>query len=195
MKKILLIGILGLIYSAAQSQAKVAIGIKGGLNFANVNTSSVGAAYNSRTGYHLGAFTLIKFSKIGIQPEIVFSRQGSSISATGTSADWQYDYLNIPVILKLYTVAGINIQVGPQFGFLSSATQTLGGSTTDIKNNLKGSDISLAMGLGIDLPFGLLIDARYNLGLTDINNTAGLNAAKNQVIQVSAGFKLFSFGK
>ena len=195
MKKIFLVGLLGVIYSAAQSQAQVGIGIKGGLNFANVNTSSPSTAYNSRTGYHLGAFALFKFSKIGIQPELLFSRQGSSLSASGTTADLSFDYLNIPIILKLYTVAGINIQVGPQFGFLSSATQTFNGTTTDVKSTVKGSDISLAMGLGWDLPFGLLIDARYNLGLSEINNTSGSTAAKNQVIQISAGFKIFNFGK
>ena len=91
-------------------------------------------------------------------------------------------------------MAGTSI-CNPQFGFLSSATQTFNGTTTDVKSTVKGSDISLAMGLGWDLPFGLLIDARYNLGLSEINNTSGSSAAKNQVIQISAGFKIFNFGK
>lgn len=200
MKKItiLLFAILA-ITTASFAQAQIALGIKGGLNFANIDVSSSSAAYNSRTGYHAGAFLLIKLSKIGIQPEIIFSRQGTSYKpVNGTSLDARYDYVNIPIILKLYTVAGINLQVGPQFGFLAGAAQdvVINGATVsqDVKSSLKGSDISLALGLGWDLPFGLTIDGRYNLGLSN-NNDSGSSNIKNQVIQISAGFKLFKFGK
>ena len=200
MKNIFLSSLFVLAGLSAYSQAQVAIGIKGGLNFANLDASSATAAYNSRTGYHAGGFVLFKFSKIGIQPEIIFSRQGSSYKPlNGTSLDTRYDYVNVPIILKLYTVAGINIQAGPQFGFLASASQEVSNnglsSTVDIKNTLKSSDISVALGLGWDLPFGLTLDARYNLGLTKINDVTGSTDAKNQVIQLSAGFKLFKLGK
>ena len=200
MKNIFLSSLFVLAGLSAYSQAQVAIGIKGGLNFANLDASSTTAAYNSRTGYHAGGFVLFKFSKIGIQPEIIFSRQGSSYKPlNGTSLDTRYDYVNVPIILKLYTVAGINIQAGPQFGFLASASQEVSNnglsSTVDIKNTLKSSDISVALGLGWDLPFGLTLDARYNLGLTKINDVTGSTDAKNQVIQLSAGFKLFKLGK
>ncbi len=196
-KNIFIAFALMLVGSAAYSQASVAIGIKGGLNFANVDASSAATAYNSRTGYHAGAFVLVKVGKIGIQPEIIFSRQGSSYKPlNGISLDTRFDYVNVPIVLKLYTVAGINIQVGPQFGFLSSASQdAVNGASVDIKNTLKGSDISAALGLGWDLPFGLCIDARYNLGLTKINDSVGSTDSKNQVIQVSVGYKLFKLGK
>jgi len=183
-------------------QAEVAIGIKGGLNFANVNVSqSAGTNYNNRTGYHFGAFTLIKLGKIGIQPEVLFSRQGTKYSVSGTSFDANFDYINIPVILKLYTVAGINLQVGPQIGFVSGGDvkSTLSNGTTSTqsaKDFVKSSDVSIAMGLGWDLPFGLSIDARYNLGVSDNNNVSGSSSTvKNQVIQISAGFKLIKLGK
>ena len=201
MKKIIILSFAILaMATVSYSQAEVALGIKGGLNFANIDVSSSSAAYNSKTGYHAGAFLLIKLSKIGIQPEIIFSRQGSSYKpVNGTSLDARYDYVNIPIILKLYTVAGINLQVGPQFGFLAGATQdvNVNGAITsqDVKSSLKGSDISLALGVGWDLPFGLTIDGRYNLGLSDNNNSGSSNNIKNQVIQISAGFKLFKFGK
>jgi hypothetical protein len=185
------------VVSQSFSQASVALGIKGGLNFANVDASSPSAAYNSKTGYHAGAYLSIKLAKIGIQPEIIFSRQGSSIKTlNGTSLDTRFDYVNIPVILKLYLVGGLNLQAGPQFGFLASASQdAVAGGSVDIKNTLKSSDITAALGLGWDLPFGLNIDARYNLGLTKINDVAGSADAKNQVIQVSVGYNLLKFGR
>ena len=73
MKKIIILSFAILaIATVSYSQAEVALGIKGGLNFANIDVSSSSAAYNSKTGYHAGAFLLIKLSKIGIQPEIIF---------------------------------------------------------------------------------------------------------------------------
>jgi len=202
MKKLnlsLLAVILGMSVSTGVfAQGEFAIGIKGGLNFANVNTSSAGATYDGRTGFNAGAFALLKFGKVGIQPEVLFSQQGTKFKYGGNSIDQNFSYMNIPVIVKLYTIAGINIQVGPQFGFLTSspAAQSIqsGGQTITVDQAYKKSDVSLAMGLGWDLPFGLTIDARYNLGLTKINDDANPDV-KNQVWQLSVGYKLFKIGK
>jgi len=194
MKKGVITVLFVLVGLSAFSQAQVAIGIKGGLNFANIDASSLNAAYNSRTGYHAGAFVLVKLGKIGIQPELIYSKQGSTVRINSTDIESNYDYFNIPIVLKLYTVAGINIQVGPQFGFASgNIPYTINGQTAYDK--LKGSDISAALGLGWDAPFGLTFDARYNLGLTKINEGALPKDVKNQVIQISVGYKLFKFGK
>lgn len=202
MKKSFLVILLAIGSMSAYSQAQFALGLKGGLNFANLDVSSAGSAYNSRTGYHGGAFFLVKLGKIGIQPEILFSKQGATLSFSGQDLKSNYDYINIPVIFKLYTIAGINLQVGPQVGFLAGGDQEqlVGQALTKISSNasdfVKSNDFSLALGLGWDLPFGLTIDGRYNLGLSNNNKTTGSTVeVKNQVIQVSLGYKLFKFGK
>ncbi len=198
MKKLFVVLIVMALGSQVFSQAKLALGIKGGLNFANLDVSSATAAYNSRTGYHAGAFVLLKLGKVGIQPELIYSKQGSSFQINTTSVDANYDYFNIPIVLKLYTIAGINLQVGPQFGFASGNVPVgiNGNNGSAIVDKLKGSDISAALGLGWDAPFGLSIDARYNLGLTKLNEGITTQSeVKNQVIQVSLGYKLFKFGK
>jgi len=91
----------------------------------------------------------------------------------------------------------LNLQAGPQFGFLTSATGpdptgVVSGSV-DIKSYLKSSDFSIALGAGFDIK-KFVIDARYNLGISEVNDSAGSTAAKNQVFQLSVGFKLFQFG-
>lgn len=174
----------------------VSFGVKGGLNFSNIDVKQPGATYESRSGWHGGAFMLMKFGQVGIQPEVIFSKQGSSVKySTSKNVDSNFDYLNIPVIIKLYTVGGINLQVGPRFGFLTNEPEVKDPYTNEyIKNAYKKSDVSLALGVGWDTPIGLNLDFRYNLGLTEINDSASLNAAKNQVWQVSAGFRLFKFG-
>lgn len=175
--------------TAAVAQASVSIGAKAGLNFANVDTSTPGAAYNSRTGYHAGAFVNIKLTKFAIVPEVIYSVQGSDISSATSPGALELSYVNIPILLKFYLVGGLNIQAGPQFGFLTSATQ----AGTDVKSFLTGSDTSVALGAGFDVS-KFVFDVRYNMGLSEINNTAGSTAAKNQVFQLSVGFKLFDFG-
>jgi len=186
---------LALVGATLFSFAQVSIGIKGGPNFANIDTeSSAGENYENRTGWHLGAFAQFRGEKIGFQPEILFSQQGSTITYSGDpDIKSNFGYVNIPLVVKLYTVAGINLQAGPQFGFLTSADV----DDEDIKDELKGTDFSLALGVGWDLPFGLTIDGRYNWGLSDINDSevrGTLGTVKNQVWQISVGYKLFKFG-
>lgn len=192
MKKVNLVVAFMLLFSAAAfSQAQFALGVKGGLNFAKFDANDFGGSLKNKTGFHGGAFALIKFSKIGIQPELIFSQQGSKFRFNADEGEGNFDYINIPVMLKLYTIAGINLQVGPQFGFLSKAE--IDGN--NVKDSFKGSDLSLGIGAGWDLPFGLTIDARYNLGLSKIEDDPSFDAVKNQVLQVSLGYKLIKLGK
>lgn len=188
----------------ARGQAQVALGIKAGPNFATIDTkASAGENYENRTGFHGGAFFLVKAGKIGIQPEVIFSQQGSKVEIDSKSFESNFSYINIPVMLKLYTIAGINIQAGPQFGFVTSAEapirEQLEYRVEDVKDDMKSSDLTLGLGLGWDLPFGLTIDARYNLGLSkiydDAPNPQQSTDAKNQVFQLSLGYKLIKFGK
>ncbi|MCW5910957.1 MAG: PorT family protein [Cyclobacteriaceae bacterium] len=203
MKKIsILILVCVFSYSLANGQVQFALGVKGGPNFAKLDAnSSVGENYKNRTGFHGGAFALIKLTKIGIQPELLFSQQGSTVKFNSQDLKSNFTYVNVPVLLKLYTVAGINLQVGPQFGFLTTAEseydpiENTPQNIADVKDAYKKSDISAALGVGWDLPFGLTIDARYNLGLSKINGGQNDNESKNQVIQVSLGYKLIKLGK
>lgn len=203
-KQLLIVCCLLLAGQQALSQAQLAVGIKAGPNFANIDTeSSAMANYKNRTGFHGGAFVLIKAAKIGIQPEVIFSQQGSKVRINSEDFESNFSYLNIPIILKLYTVAGINIQAGPQFGFITNAETPIQDQVgvyrvEDVKDKMKSSDFTVALGLGWDLPFGLTIDARYNMGLSKIYEDAPSQQtedAKNQVFQVSLGYKLVKLGK
>jgi len=212
--RILLFAVAGMLMTlTAFSQAQVGIGIKGGLNFANINTTtSIAANYENRTGYHFGAYALFKFTKIGIQPELLYSKQGTTVTFSTSNLDANYDYIAIPVILKLYLVGGLNLQAGVQFGFLGSSTgdvlDTASGAIAtnqSLSSYMTSSDFSVPVGIGLDLPFGLNVTGRYNIGVSDVNaktgtvnpalvSALGTNAAKNQVFQVSVGFRLFKFG-
>jgi hypothetical protein len=190
MKKINLLVLVILLGAGSAFAQGISIGIKGGPNFANLDVSDFSGSLKNKTGIHGGAFVLFKMKKFGLQPEILFSQQGSNIKFDATNTESSIDYINIPIILKLYTVLGLNLQVGPQFGFLSKAEF----DGDNVKDSFKNSDTSLALGVGWDLPLRLSIDARYNLGLSDISDDPNFDTIKNQVWQISVGFKLFNFG-
>ncbi|HYF69990.1 MAG TPA: porin family protein [Ohtaekwangia sp.] len=195
MKKIALSFIMVALSISAWSQAQLSIGLKAGPNFASINTKeNAGENYKNRTGFHAGAFALIKLTKIGIQPEVIFSQQGSTVTVNSKDFDANYSYINIPIMLKLYTIAGINIQAGPQFGFVASKKNELL-DELDMDDPVKGTDFSIGLGLGWDLPFGLTVDGRYNLGLSDNNDLSGGESLKNQVWQFSLGYKFIKLGK
>jgi len=184
-----------------QAQAQFSLGIKGGANFAKLDVTDLSATWDGKTGFHGGAFALIKITAFAIQPELIFSQQGSTVKINGQDLDANFSYMNVPVMLKFYLPLGLNLQMGPQFGFLTTAESDYNPITntpqdgTDLKDFYKNSDVSLGMGIGWDLPMRLSIDARYNLGLTQIEDDPSLEATKNQVFQLSLGYKLFKFGK
>lgn len=201
LKLILLSSFLTVFAWQAQAQVEVSLGVKGGANFASVNVSDAQATWDNKTGFHGGAFGLIKITKIGIQPELIFSQQGSKVRFNSQDFNANFSYLNVPVLLKLYLAAGLNLQLGPQFGFLTSAESDYNPVTntpqngTDLKSFYKNSDLSVAMGVGWDLPLGITLDARYNLGVKEIQDSPSMQAAKNQVFQLSVGYKLIKLGK
>jgi hypothetical protein len=170
------------------AQAQVALGIKGGANIAKFDVSDA----ESLVSPHAGAFALFKLTKLGIQPEVLFSQQGAKLNDIDLGeVDFKTSYLTIPVMLKIYLLAGLNLQLGPQFGFLTAASF----NGDDVKESLKNSDITGNFGLGWDLPFGLTIDARYNLGFSDVNDGFSTESLKSRVIQISLGYKILKLGK
>ena len=180
--------LIGLSLSAS-AQIKFGLGLKAGLNFADIDISD---GPDGRTGWHAGAFARLKFTKFAIQAEILYSAQGND--------ELDLDYINIPILAKFYVVGGLNVYLGPQFGFNVNSSQL---ELVDENENTVGfadafdeSDISGVIGAGFDLPFGLTIDARYNLGFSDLNNLEDFGfteSVKSRVFQVSVGY--FLFGK
>jgi hypothetical protein len=200
MKKI---GFLLLFLSAGYfSQAQIAIGLKGGLNFPTVDALGVADGVDisdteGASGYHVGAFARVKLTKLAIQPEVLYSFQSfdftQTISGNDVDITQEISYLTVPVMVRLYLLGGLNLQAGPQFGFLlgGDAISNVTGATTrqDITNALKGTDIGLNFGAGIDLPFGLDVHARYILGVSNVNDVPG--ESNNSQVQVSVGYALF----
>lgn len=135
----------------------ITLGIKGGINLYNVYNDN-GPNYDQLTGYHFGLLGHIHLnSQWAVQPELVYSRQGSKNGDT----KYNLDYINIPFLLEFMFDNGFRLQAGPQLGLLVSA---------DNKDDLNPFDIGIGMGMSYVVPStGFGIDARYNHGLSNIN--------------------------
>ena len=89
---------------------------------------------------------------------------------------------------KYYIAKGFSVEAGPQFGLLLSGKY----EDVDVKDNFKTVDFGVNLGLGYKLNNGLNFGARYDLGLSNINNVNGnSDKFKNAVLQVSVGYFFF----
>ncbi|QSE96409.1 porin family protein [Fulvivirga lutea] len=185
MKKITILSlfIFGAIFS---TNAQVTVGAKAGLNFANVDTEG---STDARTSLHLGGFGVIMFSdNLGFQPELLYSAQGFERDFGAGTFEANINYLNLPLLVRYNINEMISLHAGPQLGFLLSAEDEDG---NDFKDDVKGTDLTFAIGGQVDLPVGLVAGARYGLGLSDINDNDLGSETKNRVFQLYVGWKLF----
>ncbi|WAC02881.1 porin family protein [Lacinutrix neustonica] len=213
MKKLLFTAAIAVLGFTTVNAQEVQFGAKAGVNFATLSGDNVDGV-DSKTGFHVGVVAEIMVSeKFSFQPEIMYSAQGASTSYSETQNfggdTYSYEeeekaklnYINLPLMGKFYVAEGFSVEAGPQIGFLISAkgeyeySETLNGVTQsgseeeDIEN-ISSVDLGVNFGLGYKLDNGLNFGARYNLGLSNINDYEGAdnNKVHNNVIQVSVGF-------
>ena len=178
MKKLLVLVMALGIFGILQAQ-EFDLGLKAGVNFSQLRDAE---DLDNRTGLLAGAFVGVKFSdRFAIQPEILYSQQGGD----SDFGDYHIDYVNVPVIFKFYLIGDVlNVQAGPQFGFVAN-DDFPEFEAIEEQVEAESFDMSAAVGAGLDLPFGLRVDARYNFGFTEtIENTD----AKNGVFSLALGY-------
>jgi len=192
-KKLVLLLIAGL--SFATTQAQIGFGIKAGANFSNFTGTDAQQGFSTLVGFNGGV--LVKLHLGGgwsIQPEALYSGQGAKFTdSSGNSGNLHNAYLNIPVLLCYKLPFGLSFQAGPQFGLLMSANVTSQGVSVDTKSLYKSSDVSIIMGAAFKTPFKLGFDARYNLGVTNIEKadaSTGAGTLKNGIFQLGVFYML-----
>ncbi|MBT0608777.1 porin family protein [Aequorivita echinoideorum] len=178
MKKFILAALTVFMGSNVFAQ-EIDFGIKAGVNFASISDAD---DLSNRTGFQAGIFGGIKFTdNLGIQADLLYSQQGAEFDA----GDFDLTYVNVPVVLKYYLVQGLNIQAGPQFGFI--VDDNISTVVGDIEESIEAekTDVSGIVGAGYDFPFGIRVDARYNFGLTKVVEGSD---SKNSVVSIALGY-------
>jgi len=163
----------------------VSLGIKGGLNLYNIHNDN-STSYDPKVGFNLGLLGHIHIAKhFAIQPELDFSTQGAKFDINNSTTKLNLNYINIPVLFQYMWDNGFRLQAGPQAGFLLSAKSKINDANVDIKSDYKPLDLGVSFGMGYIHPStGIGIDARYNLGLSNINENSDVKST-NRGFQLS----------
>lgn len=165
----------------------IKIGIKGGLNASNLMGDVEDVTL--RTGVHLGFLAeIIVTDKFSIQPELLYSAQGATVTSTG-GGRIKLDYITLPVLAKFPLASGLSLEAGPQMGILVSSRYKTN-DTNDKIEGVKSIDFSVGAGLEYELKNGVIFQGRYNLGLSNIGGdlVAPNKRVSNSVIQISVGY-------
>lgn len=192
MKKIMLILVV-FTTTAIVSNAQVKFGVKAGLNGYTLGGDDVdGEDVKTKIGFNAGGLVNIPISQMfAFQPELIYSGEGGRITDGDDRANFNLNYINIPLLVQFTSTSGFYAEAGPQIGFLMSAKidTKVGGvsSDQDIKDELKSTNFSAAVGAGFRMPSGLGIGARYNVGLGNISDDSN-GDIKTSGFQVGLSF-------
>jgi opacity protein-like surface antigen len=154
-------------------------GIRGGLNLTDVKFDSEGdsPSLSNRLGFVGGGFVIVPLvSWLEVQPEALYTMKGARFDEEGIDSSLWLDYVEFPVLarvsrrtsgaLRYYLAAGPSLAVR-----VRARTRTKFGSSTeemDISDDVERTDFGVVFGGGVE--FGsLVVDARYGLGLKDID--------------------------
>lgn len=174
--KLALLSILVLL-SSWNVSAQKNIGVRAGYNFASVSGGEI-SDVGQNNGFYVGVYKEFPFlvkDLLYFVPELQYSKQGFSMSGN----DVVFEYINVPVLAKVYVVKVLSLEAGPQFGFKIN---------DDLPGNFSsnGFDTAFAGGLGINFPFGISVNGRYIGSFNEVIKDTG---AKNKVFQLGLSYR------
>ena len=149
-------------------------------------------------------------SKFALSAGVLYSGQGfdrcSGIDGNYDGYSYSYEddskltlgYINVPILANYYIFKGFAVKVGIQPGFLVSSkfkkeinasgiAQALNkNETRDVKDLCNKVDVAIPVGVSYEFGCGVVVDGRYNIGLTDVYKDI---SGKNSVFQLTVGYK------
>jgi len=186
--------IAALLCMASSAFGQFKLGVKGGLNLAKFKTEDVFSSDN-KAGYYLGLWARLGAGALHIQPEAYLTGKKSSFTATnGEKNDINFTSLDIPVLLGTKIGAagfGLRLNTGPVFSLNLEQEQHFGSAASAVFDG-KFKDNSMAWQFGLGLDIGkLIVDARYEAGLSKINSVGGYDTTKLNLFTLGLGFSIF----
>jgi hypothetical protein len=158
----------------AAAQRPFRVGVIGGVNMSNLSGDDAEDT-GSKIGFDVGGLLQIPVGEIvTIQPEVHYSQRGAEFDGPGDlEAEISLDYIHVPILLRagvpLAEGFDFDFEVGPSFGFLMSCDF----EGEDCKEDSRTIDMGIIAGGGFSWAMGagdLLVDIRYDLGLTSISD-------------------------
>jgi hypothetical protein len=181
------------------------LGIKAGANLNSLSSSSsVGTdPHKPNVGFHLGFFGEFRLKeKFYLIPELQFNQRGAAINnAQNSNERVNLNYIDLPILLSYQPIKQINIDLGPNVSFKTSAVG-INGST---KNNVdfiydKNIDFGISTGLRFNISNKVALIGRYYHGLSsvvdasyaDVNGNTTKVTFANRTLQFGLSYRLLN---
>jgi hypothetical protein len=138
-----------------------------------------------------GVFIETILSKVvSVQAEANYSPQGVAGIGVNTVLAFNFNYITVPLLLKLHGNRNLSFISGAQLGLLLDAKLNLNYEESDYKFELRSKDFYAVFGAEYRFDNGVFVSGRYNAGLTDIAVRID-NRIHNRYISFRIGY---SFG-
>jgi hypothetical protein len=200
-----LLALAGTLFTHAPVSAQVeAVGFRLGLSRATLGggfaelAEDNGFDLGSRSGFVAGAFVDYGLrgvhERLSIQAGLELAQKGNRIDFDGESfRTLDLTYVEIPVLANVSFERGSDrayVLAGPVLSFKQGASGTIDGEPTDPDDELKGSDVGLALGVGAQRDrFG--VELRYAHGLPNITTHSDPDeSAKNRQWTLVATYRI-----
>ena len=167
-KKIVILLLIVFNLSFLTTIAQNAIGVKGGVNIANLS----GFSGRSRISGHAGLFLHHTINRNWcFQPELLYSGEGQRYFSNGDEHVLALDFIQVPLMIQYYPVPQLYLEAGPQVGVLVSAQDKVNDfeGHTNVKGDFSSAQVALGLGAGLKLSEQIIVYGRYNFGLTDVS--------------------------
>lgn len=129
----------------------------------------------------------------GITAGLLYTMQGCKDK--DVDANFNLDYINVPVLANVYVAPGLALKAGPQIGFLTRAKL----DDVDMKDVCNTIDFSIPVGVSYEIS-DFVIDFRYNIGITSVSKNKEIKAdvieiesdrkTRNSVVMLTVGYKI-----
>lgn len=206
MKKILLLLSIIILALSVKAQKKTLLGITGGANFSTL-TSKEWKESDRKVGFYLGILTDIPLTnKLSIQSELLYATYAADVIVWTvprlSEIEYSFDYIQIPIAVKLDIYRGLSIEIGPSLNFLVREKGYRPGSMNivdgdgNIIRNQKDIDphgskfeFSGLVGISYKLHKSWIVSARYIQGLSNpFNSHSHWEDAKNNAFRFGLGY-------
>ncbi len=205
---LILLGLLAAQQLRAQVSIPIQIGIEAGANIANANLdppiADASITKGTRTGLAVGGIGELGLgSDFSLSVEALYQQGGYKLTGPTGEATGKFDYIDFPLSgryrlgflgspLTPYVLAGLNIGMNVNAKYeVDSAGQT---QVFDVKDSTASVDFGVHIGLGAEYKVSpnvnVRLDARYQVGLSDFDNTAQEQKVRNFLILLGVTYSI-----
>ena len=148
--------------AAQRPRTRLEWGVLGGINVPDYTTNMTKADVKNKMGWQVGITTAVDLGIIGIEPQILYVRQGIRILPEGLSEELNVKSrsVDVPILVSLRLLKPFRVYAGPVLTVLNDCKRKSGDDLLDFGR--VRPTLSYTVGAGVVLLRHLLIDVRYN---------------------------------